>query len=185
MNSDNDITELIHQAREGSDEAVGVLIDTVRTYLLLIANQETDVRLQGKVAASDIVQEACLLAHQHFSTFRGNTEGELRRWMRQVLLNSLSDSRKKFLQSQKRAVSREAGPANQQTVECGELTPASAALAQEEADLLQAAMDRLSSDYRTVLRLRNWTYFRSQKSESKLVVPTMQLKSCGVGPCER
>ena len=157
MNSSPDsIAALIQQARAGSEEAVGELISTVRTYLLLVANQETDLRLKSKVAASDIVQDACLRAHQRFDSFRGTTEAELRAWMRTVLLNSLSDSRRKYVLAKKRQASREIGPTDELGVPSGEMTPKSAAMAREEADLLRLAMDQLSDEHRQVLQLRNW-----------------------------
>lgn len=156
MESNDDVAVLIERARGGSIEALGELIDTVRTYLLLVANQETDLNIQAKIAASDIVQDACLLAHQRFETFRGTTEAELRGWMRRVLLHSISDSRKKFVQSKKRQLSKEVATSDEMPLASPELTPNSAMIAREEADLLRSAMEQLSAEHREVLRLRNW-----------------------------
>ena len=153
--NDNGIEQLIAEARGGSDAALGELIETVRTYLLLVANEETEASLRAKVAASDVVQDACLIAQQRFETFRGTTEAELRAWMRRVLLNSLSDSRRKYVFSEKRNASREVD-AGEINMVSPELTPKSSLLAEEEARLLRSAMARLSEDHQTVLQLRNW-----------------------------
>ena len=81
---DVEISKLIEEARSGSDDALGELLETVRTYLLLVANQETDVAMRSKVAASDVVQDAFCLVKQHFQSFRGSTQTELRAWMRKI-----------------------------------------------------------------------------------------------------
>ena len=157
MNTNDNVATLIQEARAGSGDALSKLIESVRTYLLLVATKETSPQLRAKVAASDVVQDACLLAHRRFETFRGSTEAELRAWMRTVLLNSLSDSRKKFLSSKRREVAREINSLEQEKlIHSPDLTPKSAALAREERQQLQHAMEQLSDNHRDVLRLRNW-----------------------------
>ena len=156
LDRNDGLTALIEEARAGSEEALGNLIESVRTYLLLVANQETDDQLRAKVAASDVVQDACLRAHQGFGAFRGSTVEELRAWMRQVLLNSLSDLRRKHVQSKKRDAAREVAAEHDKFLHSPELTPKSSALAREEGELLREAMSVLSEDHRLVLQLRNW-----------------------------
>ena len=152
----NQVQELIQRAKRGEDGAIGTLVETVRTYLLMVANQELEPGLRPKVAASDLVQEACLVATRSFGDFRGTSEGELRAWLRQVLLNSLSDSRKRFHQSQKRRLSREVVLDGDVGVPAAEISPRTSMIAREESDKLLAAMARLPEDYRMVLELRNW-----------------------------
>jgi RNA polymerase sigma-70 factor, ECF subfamily len=48
-------------------------------------------RLQGKVDASDLVQETFLRAHQHFAQFRGATDKEFLSWLRQILAAHLAE----------------------------------------------------------------------------------------------
>ncbi len=152
----SDVADLIARAREGSETAVGELLATFRTYLLHVANREGTAQIRAKVAASDIVQDACLLAHRRFDTFRGTTEAELRGWMRSVLLNCLSDSRKKFLQTKRRNPTREVSFVSDDHVASIELTPGSSAIAREEAKLVSEALDRLSPEHREVLTLRSF-----------------------------
>jgi len=122
---------------------------------MLVTVQEIGPQLQTKVAASDVVQDACLLAHRRFESFQGTTQRELQAWMRTVLLNSLSDSRKKFI-SKKRDLGREVFGEHDLFVQSPELTPKSAALAAEEHEQLNSALSRLTEDYQQVIRLRNW-----------------------------
>lgn len=151
-----DFTTLIEQAKGGSNEAKNALIESVRTYLQFIANQEIDARLQQKVAASDVVQDVCLVASERLETFRGSTEGEFKAWLKTVLKNSLADSHRKYVQSQKRAAGREVVMGDELGIPASNISPGTSMIAREESARLLDAMQRLPDDYRQVLRLRNW-----------------------------
>ena len=99
--------QLLAAARNGSDEALGELLDRYRGYLLAIANDEVGSNLVAKVAASDVVQETFLATHRAFGNFRGTSESELKVWLRRVLLNQVNDSARAYVGSSKRDVSRE------------------------------------------------------------------------------
>ena len=75
----------IHQARAGSPEALGQLLDGCRGYLMRIARDELDPRLQAKGGASDLVQETFLEAQRDFAAFTGDSEAELLAWLRHRL----------------------------------------------------------------------------------------------------
>src|SRR5262245_14524332 len=64
-------------------------------------------RLQGKVNASDVVQDTLLKAHANREQLRGRSEGELRAWMRRILANTLTDLVRRYLQGKKRDVGQE------------------------------------------------------------------------------
>jgi RNA polymerase sigma-70 factor (ECF subfamily) len=154
---------LIASARSGCGSALAELIGTYRSYLLLVANQELDPRLRGKVAASDVVQETCAEIARRFPAFRGDGEEEWRAWIRQMLLHDLQDARRRFLDTAKRCVGHEV-PLQGSSESAGlrhdlpapDPSPGSRLIAEEEAALLRAAMERLPEDYRQVIRLRNW-----------------------------
>jgi len=82
-----DSEELIQHARDGNQYALGQLLARYRNYLGLLARLQIGRRLQGKVDASDVVQDASLKAYRHFPQFRGQTEKELVSWLRQILLS--------------------------------------------------------------------------------------------------
>jgi RNA polymerase sigma-70 factor (ECF subfamily) len=154
---------LIASARSGSGSALEELIGTYRAYLLLVANQELDPRLRGKVAASDVVQETCAEIARRFPVFRGDGEEEWRAWIRQMLLHDLQDTRRRFLYTAKRRLGKEVplqGSSEdaglQHDVQAPDPSPGSQLIAAEEAALLRAAMERLPEDYRQVIQLRNW-----------------------------
>ena len=61
-------------------------------------------RLQGKVDASDLVQETYLEAHRNFARFRGTSEGQFVCWLRQILAAKLADVLRRYLGTQGRDV---------------------------------------------------------------------------------
>jgi RNA polymerase sigma-70 factor (ECF subfamily) len=148
-------------ARTGSSEALGQILEAYRGYLLLIAQRELEPDLQAKGGASDLVQETFLKAQRHFAGFQGNTEGELKAWLRQLLLNNLADFTRLYRATDKRQVGREvmldAGTSSTApTAEpAGDTpTPSAQAMEQEQARAIQQALERLPDDYRLVLRYR-------------------------------
>jgi RNA polymerase sigma-70 factor (ECF subfamily) len=72
-------------------EAVAAL-DRFRSYLLLLARVRLDPKLQGKLDASDVVQQTLLEAHQGSPQFRGHTVGEQAAWLRQILARNLANA---------------------------------------------------------------------------------------------
>jgi RNA polymerase sigma-70 factor (ECF subfamily) len=81
--------------------------EQVRDWLRYHARLLLDDRLRGKVDASDVVQETLLKAFQSRGQLRGQTEGEQRAWLRQILAHTLADLVRRFLQGQKRNVGLE------------------------------------------------------------------------------
>jgi RNA polymerase sigma-70 factor (ECF subfamily) len=151
----------LDQARAGSPEAIGCALETYRRYLLLIAERRLAPELQAKGGASDLVQETFCEAQRDFAQFRGTTDAELRRWLRQMLINNVGVFTRRFRDARKRAVGREiaiAGPDSTAglTVDPAASTPTPSALAanNEREEALQQALAKLPEEYRRVLHLR-------------------------------
>src|SRR6266446_4988842 len=89
--ADLDHEQLLRQAKAGEAPALGRLLERYRAYLRLLARVQIGRRLQGKVDASDVVQEACLGAYRDFPQFRGSTEKELLGWLRGILASLLAN----------------------------------------------------------------------------------------------
>src|SRR5678815_2568814 len=93
----NDPHVLLHEARGGSEAALGRLLDSYATYLTLLARMQIGRRLQGKVDPADIVQETFLDVHRQFPQFRGITEAEFLEWLRRILAGQIALVLRKYL----------------------------------------------------------------------------------------
>jgi RNA polymerase sigma-70 factor (ECF subfamily) len=152
--------ELVAAAKSGSNEEIGRLLDSCRTYLLSIANQEMTSRGQPKVTASDVVQETFLEAHRDFASFAGSSVEKLRGWLRQMLLHNIEDSYRRYVGSAKRQASREAdltASANWRTLNQAvgrDPTPSRVVRDRERDAQLEQAIAMLPDDYRAVILMR-------------------------------
>jgi RNA polymerase sigma-70 factor (ECF subfamily) len=155
---------LLQQARAGDVATLGRLLEMYRRYLSLLARVQIGQRLQGKVDAEDLVQETFLDAHRNFPRFQGRSEGELIRWLRQILAAKLADLLRRYLGTHARDVRLEReieGAFDQSSVllDRGLLAPQSSpsqqASRREQAVLLADALGELPVDYREVIVLRH------------------------------
>jgi RNA polymerase sigma-70 factor (ECF subfamily) len=153
------VEDWIEAARRGDAGAFGRLLDRCQSYLLALAHAELGQELQGKVGASDLVQETFLEAQRDFPGFQGKTEAEFHAWLRQILLHNLANAGRCFCRTEKRDVHREvplngsrAGvhfhPVSQVESPRGEV------IAREEAERLVQAIARLPERCQEVIRLR-------------------------------
>jgi RNA polymerase sigma-70 factor (ECF subfamily) len=155
---------LLQQARGGSEVALGQLLESYSHYLTLLARVQIGRRLQGKLDASDLVQETFLEAHRQIGHFRGTTEGELVAWLRRILAGRLALMLRRYLGTKGRDVKLERELAMQldqssQALDGGLLasysTPSQHAARREQALLLAEALAQLPEDYREVIILRH------------------------------
>jgi RNA polymerase sigma-70 factor, ECF subfamily len=85
------------------------LFERFGSYLRLLAELllNRHLRLRAKLGPSDIVQETLLRAHQKREQFRGETEAELKAWLRQILTRVVSNRAREFLDVAGRDAGRE------------------------------------------------------------------------------
>jgi RNA polymerase sigma-70 factor, ECF subfamily len=156
--------EMIQEVKRGDDKALGQLLELYRTYLRLLARIEVGRRLQGKMDASDLVQETFLEAHRNFGLFRGSDEPQLVHWLRQIMAAKVANLVRHYFGVQKRDVRLEqelqAGLDNSsrmlgQDLAAALSSPSQQAMRRERAVLLANALERLPPDYREVIVLRH------------------------------
>lgn len=159
-----ELEQLLIDARAGGDAPLGQLLELYRRYLALLARVQIGRHLQGKVDASDVVQETFLDAHRHFGNFRGTSEPEFTRWLRQILAAKLADMLRRYLGTKRRDVRLEREVAEElerssaglgQGLIAPHSSPSQQASAREQAVLLADALAKLNDDYREVLVLRH------------------------------
>lgn len=148
-------------ARAGSREALGQALEACRRYLLHIAQQQVSPALQVKGSASDLVQETFLEAQQAFPRFHGDSEAELRAWLRRLLLHHAAKLGRRYRTTQKRRLARETAlefshhsGRREPGLATAMPTPSAQVMEQEQAEALQRALERLPEDYRRVILLR-------------------------------
>jgi RNA polymerase sigma-70 factor (ECF subfamily) len=155
---------LLQEAKAGDAATLGQLLELYRRYLALLARVQIGQRLQGKVDASDIVQETFLEAHRNFPRFRGASEAEFVGWLRQILAGNLADLLRRYLGAQGRDVrlEREIADAFDRSsvlldrgLVAQQSSPSQQAVRREQAVLLADALEQLPDDYRDVLVLRH------------------------------
>jgi RNA polymerase sigma-70 factor (ECF subfamily) len=159
-----DPEQLLHQARAGDGPTLGRLLELYRTYLVVLARVQIGRRLQGKVDASDVVQEAFLGAYRDFPQFRGQTEPEFLGWLRQILASLLANLVRHYQGTQRRDVRLERQLAvelaqSSQALDRGLVAPQSSpsqqAIRREQSVVLAEALGRLPEEWRELLILRH------------------------------
>ncbi len=153
------VARLLAEARAGSLDALGRLLEEFRPYLLQIANGELDADLQAKEGPSDLVQLSFLEAAQGFQRFVGHESGDLRIWLRQILCNNINDLRDRY-QTQKRRLDRELRQSEWSSGQAGrnlanaDSSPSERAVNRELLLALEAALGKLSAEQRQLIGLR-------------------------------
>jgi RNA polymerase sigma-70 factor (ECF subfamily) len=159
-----DPEELLRQARAGSSPALGQLLELYRRYLALLVRLQIGRRLQGKVDASDLIQEAFLEAHRNFAQFRGTAEAEFLGWLRQILASRLGEVVRRYLKTQRRDVRLERTLAREldrssrnldRALVAPQSSPSNQAVRREQAVRLADALGRLPEAYREVIILHH------------------------------
>jgi RNA polymerase sigma-70 factor (ECF subfamily) len=152
----------LKEACGGSAAAQGQVLELCRKYLLVIANRELDAMLKAKEGASDLVQETLLQAYRGFPKFEGTTRAEILAWLRRILLNNLSNLRRRYGEAENRRVSREVslddiGPFAQlkRSLALDTTSPESRAADEEASAALDRALEQLPNGYREVIVLRH------------------------------
>ena len=162
--SQSELVDLIALAKRQGGEARGRLLELYRNYLRMLARVQVSKRLQGRVSPSDLAQETIIVAERELHAFRGKNEAEFVTWLRRVLSTQIAKCYRhhgalKRDMHLERKIGRELDKSSQlfgQALEAKQTTPSRAAARREEAVLLADAMQRLPSDYREVVLLRNF-----------------------------
>ncbi len=155
---------LIAEAQAGDREALGRLLEAYHQFLTLMARLQVGRRLQGKVDASDLVQETFLEAHRDFPRFRGRSEGEFVAWLRVILSRNLANAVRRYCGTKARDMQLERDihrdfDESWKMLDAGlvaaQSSPSQQASRRERAVMLANALQLLPEDYREAIVLRH------------------------------
>jgi RNA polymerase sigma-70 factor, ECF subfamily len=141
----------------------GPALERFREYLHLLARLQLDVRWQGKVDLSGVVQQTLLEAHQAWEQLRHWNEDRRAAWLRQALAHNLTDEVRR-LGAARRDVGVERSLDQALEESSGRLeswladnrsSPSERAERNEQLLALAAALARLAPDQRTAVELRH------------------------------
>jgi RNA polymerase sigma-70 factor (ECF subfamily) len=159
--------ELLDDAKSGSRESLGQLLQLYANYLKLVVLGQMEHNLRARVSPSDVVQETFFEAHRDFPQFRGSTTPEFLAWLRKILVNNLCRVVEQHLLAEKRDVRREvsmerlATALEQSTARLEAILPdpgtsPSGNLQRRETEVALAdQLALLPADYREVIVLRH------------------------------
>ncbi len=163
----SNVEQLLDDARQGQREPLGLLLQSYRNYLTILATTQLDRRLRRRMSASDLVQETMLAAHRDFGKFRGSSEREFLAWLRQILIHCLHHAIETHVKAQRRDVrceisidqlgfslDRSAANFAQALADPGP-SPSTPLRQRERAVALADQLAKLRPEYRDVIVLRN------------------------------
>jgi RNA polymerase sigma-70 factor (ECF subfamily) len=148
--------ELVRRVRDGDEAAARLLFERHLPVLRAKARARLPQSLRGKVAESDVIQDAWLAAFLDVGKFEDRGEGSFGRWLRTILERRIADEVRRHVGAKKRDAKREvrlATEAARLEPDRGQATPSVEVRDAEESARLRAVVDSLSDDYATVIRL--------------------------------
>jgi len=164
--SDAELEQALAAAREGDGSGLWSAADELRPYLRKVAAAVLRGRLDGKLEASDVVQQGLLASVERFDQFRGENAAEWQRWLVAIVRNEARNLLRYWHQD-KRRVAREK-PFRGSRADVGDAerpgahlpaaspTPSRAVAARQEASKLFEMMDRLPAEQRQILTMRHF-----------------------------
>ncbi|MDB5388144.1 MAG: polymerase sigma factor, sigma-70 family [Planctomycetaceae bacterium] len=153
--------DLIFKAQAGDLSARDELLIQVRSRLRQWAELALNSSYTARIDASDLTQITMVDIHQRLDQFVGKTSGEFEAWLRTSLQHNIVDCIRNAT-AQRRSVMREqsidaANHRDGQPVSASLgsdiSTPSMRAIRSEDADRLRQALDQLTPDQRTVVKL--------------------------------
>lgn len=164
LGEDGEITdetrELVERAQAGDVEALDELFSRYYGLMVEQARRRLGGKLRSREEPDDLAQTTFREAHRDFGSYSYRGEGSLLRWLVRILQNKIRD-RAEFYSARKRDMDRERsmerGAASsddgsyQLDPEADDLTVTRQVRREEEKELVQGALGRLSEDHREAI----------------------------------
>ncbi len=157
-----ELHDLLQKARTGSAEAFEQLFQRHRETLRQIIALRMDPRLSQRVDASDIIQDAHVVATQRFPDYLERQPVSFRVWLRQIVQDQLVTAHRRHLRADRRTVYREIPLPEQSSAALAERltargpTPSQQVARTEQIRRVRAALGQLADEDREILLLRHF-----------------------------
>ncbi|MBS0211242.1 MAG: sigma-70 family RNA polymerase sigma factor [Planctomycetes bacterium] len=168
-----DTQELIVSAKAGDASAAGALLEKHRDALRKLVALRTDRAIQGRVDASDIVQDALVEANRRLGDYLRDPRMPFHLWLRQIAKDRMIDAHRRHRLAGQRSVDREQAVTawqDQSALDLAaqlrdgrELTPATALLRQELQERFRAALAQLDDIDREIIEMRHFEQLANQE----------------------
>jgi RNA polymerase sigma-70 factor (subfamily 1) len=147
--------DLLARARAGEPDALNLLYERMSTRLLGFVRLKLGRELRARVESRDILQAALLKSHQRLGEFRGGDTRSLMAWLAKIVEHEIRDS-VDHMHRQRRDAAREVPLEDDAPVAAITRSALSRVILNDEAQRLEAAIESLSADHRTVILLRKF-----------------------------
>jgi RNA polymerase sigma-70 factor (ECF subfamily) len=172
--------ELIASAQAGEAGATDALLERHRDALRRLVALRLDRAIQGRLDASDVVQDALVEANRRLDDYLRDRPLPFHLWLRQIAHDRVIDAHRRHRGAGRRSVDQErhlaaAAYADQSAMDLAaqlrdnrELTPAAALLRKELDVRFRAALERLDETDREVIEMRHIEQLSNQETAQAL-----------------
>ena len=175
----DDTQDLVAQAVDGDASALSLLMERYRDRLKRMVGLRMDRRLQGRVDASDVVQEALIEASRRLEEYAANPPMGFFLWLRWLTGDKLLNAYRHHLGTQKRDAGQEVSLYRRALPEAssvsiaqqllGRLTsPTQAVLRAEVQLIVQEVLNSMDPIDREVLILKNFEQLTTDETAEAL-----------------
>lgn len=165
--------ELLARARDNDADAVNELLLSHREPLRRLIGLRMDRALQRRVDASDIVQDAMIVASRRLAEYLREPPMPFHLWLWHLARDRIMDAHRRHRGAARRSMDREQPLAARGSEDAGldlaalvrdrEMTPGAAALSAELKERVRAAIDALDAQDREVVEMRHFGQLTNQE----------------------
>jgi RNA polymerase sigma-70 factor (ECF subfamily) len=163
--------ELLRRIRAGDESAFQQLCRRYESRLSARISNRLSPAILRKTGASDVLQDAYLVAMQRVNEFHPEGDGAFGRWLGKIVEWKIRETVKRYARTEKRSVGREVSrpdrPGSLAFPGAG-ASPSQEAMAGELAAAARSAFARLPTDHRKVLELMQRDGLTSEEASREL-----------------
>jgi RNA polymerase sigma-70 factor (ECF subfamily) len=147
--------DLLARAKQGSDAALNLLYEQCAGRLLAYIRLRLGRELRAKLESRDILQATLMKSLTHLHELKGAETGSLVAWLAKIAEHEIRD-RADYHQRHRRDAAREIAVDDASPIAVQARSALSQVILDEQARLLEEAMDTLSPAHREIILLRKF-----------------------------